>query len=319
MDLIQLEYFLAVARLQHVSHAAEEMNVGQSTISMALSRLESELDVQLFQKEGRSKRLTPAGMMFSHRVEAIFRELSCAKAELTNYRQAKTYMITLAVDDTETLSNGLVGYLRTKSDIKLRQALMPSAMALQQVFHGEADFALTVIPSTVPELVSIPIMRSIIGVLAGHKHWVASRKSISLEELENEKYITMPEGSSFRNTTNNIFSNLRYEPNIIAEAADLNTLRKMVAHDLGISFATDRSWRMIVSEITPEFAVCKELAMISIENEIEDKIVYLTCLRNRDMPEEAWFFFVHCSQYFADEEAQLRQFRTKYGLKALRE
>jgi DNA-binding transcriptional LysR family regulator len=322
LDLTQLEYFLAVARLQHVSRAAEDMNVGQSTISMALLRLENELNVRLFQKEGRSKRLTPAGMMFRHRVETIFRELSCAKAELINFNQTKIYTIALAVDDAESLNNGLnglVGHLRTKSNIRLRQELMPSAIALKQVLFGEADFALTVIPSTVPELVSIPVMRNAIGVLVGRKHWAASRKSISLEELEGEMYITMPEGTSFRNTTNNIFSNLRYEPNIIAEAADLNTLRKMVAYNLGISFATDRSWRMIASDIDPEFAIFKELAMVSIENDIDDKCVYLTYLRNRDMPAEAWFFFVHCSQHFADEETQLRQFRAEHGLKALRE
>ncbi|MER6982742.1 LysR family transcriptional regulator, partial [Streptomyces carpinensis] len=60
----RLAHFAGVARTEHVTRAAQEMRVPQSTLSRALVRLEQDLGVDLFARRGRTVSLTPAGRTF---------------------------------------------------------------------------------------------------------------------------------------------------------------------------------------------------------------------------------------------------------------
>jgi DNA-binding transcriptional LysR family regulator len=62
MELLQLRHFQIVARLQHISRAAEELNITQPSLSIMISRLEDELGVRLFDRKGRSIKLNEAGL-----------------------------------------------------------------------------------------------------------------------------------------------------------------------------------------------------------------------------------------------------------------
>ena len=72
MDLTQLRYFKKLATLEHLTRAAEELYISQSTLSMSISRLESELEVSLFDRIGRGIRLNAFGKAFlEEAVEAL--------------------------------------------------------------------------------------------------------------------------------------------------------------------------------------------------------------------------------------------------------
>src|SRR5689334_4395486 len=70
IDWRQLEYFRVAGRLQHVTRAAERLGTSQPALSRTLARLEADLGVPLFDRVGRSIRLTRYGEMFLKRVES---------------------------------------------------------------------------------------------------------------------------------------------------------------------------------------------------------------------------------------------------------
>src|SRR5919201_1751528 len=72
MDLLQLHYFRTVARLEHVTRAAEELRVAQPALSKTIARLEAELAVPLFERLGRRGALNAFGRAFLPHVERIF-------------------------------------------------------------------------------------------------------------------------------------------------------------------------------------------------------------------------------------------------------
>src|SRR6266702_2854209 len=80
MDLLQLRYFQAVARHQHVSRAAVELRVAQPALSRAIARLEAELGVPLFDRRGRRVRLNRFGAMFLARADRALGELDLGLA-----------------------------------------------------------------------------------------------------------------------------------------------------------------------------------------------------------------------------------------------
>jgi LysR family transcriptional activator of glutamate synthase operon len=85
MELRQIQYFIEVARREHVTRASESLHVAQSAISKQISNLEEELKVQLFIRQGRNVKLTPIGRIFLHRVEAAMSELEKAVQEVGEF------------------------------------------------------------------------------------------------------------------------------------------------------------------------------------------------------------------------------------------
>src|ERR671935_1288427 len=82
MDLLQLHYFRTVARLEHVTRAAEELRVAQPALSRTIARLEAELGVPLFDRLGRRLALNRFGAAFLVRVDRALGELEEARREL---------------------------------------------------------------------------------------------------------------------------------------------------------------------------------------------------------------------------------------------
>jgi DNA-binding transcriptional LysR family regulator len=82
MELLQLHYFQTVARLEHMTKAAEELKIAQPSLSKTISRLEEDLGAPLFNRQGRNIRLNQFGKVFLTRVDRIFRELEEGKREI---------------------------------------------------------------------------------------------------------------------------------------------------------------------------------------------------------------------------------------------
>lgn len=85
MELRQLQYFVCVARKQHVTQASEELRIAQSAVSRQIHQLEADLGVQLFMQHGRNLQLTPVGKLFLSRVEAVLADLERAVHEVHEF------------------------------------------------------------------------------------------------------------------------------------------------------------------------------------------------------------------------------------------
>ncbi|UUZ90022.1 LysR family transcriptional regulator [Paenibacillus sp. P25] len=82
MEWQQLEYFQTVARMEHMTRASEYLSVSQSALSRSIARLESELGVPLFDRQGRSITLNRYGQLFLKRVQRILKEYEEGRLEI---------------------------------------------------------------------------------------------------------------------------------------------------------------------------------------------------------------------------------------------
>ena len=82
MEWQQLEYFQTVARMQNMTSAARAMNITQPALSRSIARLESELNVPLFERKGRSIVLNRYGELFLIRVERMMEEYQAGRREI---------------------------------------------------------------------------------------------------------------------------------------------------------------------------------------------------------------------------------------------
>lgn len=100
MTLDQLRIFLAVARREHVTRAAEALHLTQSAVSSAISALESRHGTQLFERVGRGIRLTEAGRLFQAEAQAVLDRAAVAEQALADLADLRRGQLTLAASQT---------------------------------------------------------------------------------------------------------------------------------------------------------------------------------------------------------------------------
>ena len=97
MDIRQLEYFQMVGKLGNITRAAEHLHVSQSTITIAIQRLEEQIAVQLFDRSQKQLTLTTEGVVFWEKVSGILLQLQDAVTEAQQYRDLQKGTLKIGV------------------------------------------------------------------------------------------------------------------------------------------------------------------------------------------------------------------------------
>src|SRR5699024_1136655 len=143
MDLLQLKYFQTVARLEHISRAAEKLHIAQPYLSKVISRLEAELGVSLFDRKGRYIELNSLGKSFLKRVDTIFYELEESRRELTDMAGVDQGLISVAGTGLQFHRDLVVEFLKYYPDCKFRLIQATSREMVEKLDNTEIDFCFT--------------------------------------------------------------------------------------------------------------------------------------------------------------------------------
>jgi len=143
MEIFELRYFLAVAQNENVHRASEGLNVSPGSLSKAISRLEDELGISLFYKQGRNIRLTPEGIALKKRASVIVQLEEDAKLELGG--QKGTLNVVISAEEILQTHFGVSlsdSVHKQFSHSRFQFLIRPEAKVIQQVLDGEAHFGL---------------------------------------------------------------------------------------------------------------------------------------------------------------------------------
>lgn len=178
MEIFELKYFLAVAQVENVNRAAENIYVSAGSLSKAISRLEEELGVPLFFKSGRGIRLTPEGQHLKKRAADILALEEDVKFEL---RGAEVGTVNIYISSEEILQTAYGVSIVKKIEKQIPQArvhflIRSEAVAIQQVLNGEVHMALVTQDPPI-NTVSKTIAEVDFKTCASPKHWLLKGKS----------------------------------------------------------------------------------------------------------------------------------------------
>ncbi|ACT03157.1 LysR family transcriptional regulator [Paenibacillus sp. JDR-2] len=239
MEWQQIEYFQTLARLQHVTRAADQLSLSQPALSRSLAKLEEELGVPLFDRQGRSLKLNRYGELFLKRAERILMEMESAKKELHDIVDPELGEV--AFGFLHTLSSRVIpdflGAFREQSpSIRFELKQNHSYNLLNHLYSGELDLCLIAEP-TEPRLPIewIPLWsEEVLAVLpAGHP--LAGADSLALEELAEEPFILLKKGYALRDTVDRLFQQSGIRPRVTFEGEETSIAAGLVAAGLGVS------------------------------------------------------------------------------------
>lgn len=238
MEISQLQYFQAVARVRHFTKAAEACAVSQSALSRSIAKLEEELGVRLFARRSRHVELTQAGEHFLYHVDRVLRELAEAKRELTQ-KETKGGG-TVNVSFFHSFGGYLLPMLLAEfhaqyPEIRIKLNQHNSKFLMQQVESGKTDLCLCSTMTTAENIAWMYLWSEELFVAVPKDHPLAQRGSVTLRDVEAEPLITLKPNYSLRTLVDQSFELAHSHPQIIFEGDDVNTLASLVAAKLGVS------------------------------------------------------------------------------------
>lgn len=246
MDIFQLEYVLAVAKYQHFTNAADEICVSQPAISNQIGKLEEEIGVQLFKRTTRKVYLTPAGKEFVGYAERVMAELARAKQAMRQYAAAEVGELVLGIIPT-------IGHLGLTADItcfqntyaKIQVTIKEdySEQLLGMLIESKIDLAIVTPPAVTAvykEIEFYPLIQDKLVLVVPANHPVAAKKSISISEMKNEKFIFMNANSNLYRESLEVCRKAGFEPNVALRSRQVETVLGFVAAGLGNTIIANR-------------------------------------------------------------------------------
>ena len=261
MELLQLRYFLEVAESEHVTHSAQKLRVSQPSLTQAISRLERELGVQLFEPEGRGIRLTEAGRFYSKRIAKAVGEIDSATSELVRFDEERSSIVRINVVSASNIVIDAVAEWRAQHpaakfqivssetaskiepcdiEVRMQTGKTPEAKGAR-LFKERIMLA---VPTTNGDETGERALRETKerDIAASDALTNGRGEAISLTQVQNSGFIMLAGSRNISNLCLSQCAKLGFRPTIAFESDNPSVVRKMIGLGLGVGFWPEHSW-----------------------------------------------------------------------------
>lgn len=196
VNLRHIRYFLVVAEELHFGRAAARLNMAQPALSQRIQALESELQVELFNRGNRRVELTPAGNAFLSRARQILSDFDEAVLVAQRSHRSETGQLVIG-----TIPNGMGGKLFREvlpqfrehfPDVKVVVQSRSTTSQIAALHNGQLDIALLRMPVSDPRLSFRARFKDRLAVALAANHPKARARGLSLASVADEPQIMFP-------------------------------------------------------------------------------------------------------------------------------
>lgn len=196
LSLKQIRYFLAVAEFGSLSLAASRLFVAQPALSRQIALMEGELGLNLFVREARGVRLTPAGELFRERVGDVESGLGQAMEDARRLARGESGVLRLLHSSSVPMSGpvlqALQQFCREAPGVRVDLDRVASEIQLVEIAAGRADIGLARLPvlRRLDEVRVVSLADERLWVAMPDGHPLAARASLALAELASEPFVS---------------------------------------------------------------------------------------------------------------------------------
>jgi LysR family transcriptional regulator, hydrogen peroxide-inducible genes activator len=244
MTLTELKYIVAVARERHFGKAAEACFVSQPTLSVAVKKLEEELDVKLFERSANEVTVTPLGEAIVRQAQSVLEQAANIKDIAKRGKDPLAGPLKLGVIYTIApyLLPDLVRQVITHSpQMPLMLQENFTVKLLEMLRSGEIDCAILAEPFPDTGLATAPLYDEPFFAAVPTSHALATQDSVTTEALKSETLLLLGNGHCFRDHVLEVcpeFARFSSDAEGIRksfEGSSLETIKHMVAAGMGIT------------------------------------------------------------------------------------
>jgi len=235
-SLRQIQVFLAIAHHENVSRAAEQLALSQSAASGALKELESQFDVQLFDRVGKRLKLNEQGRLLRTKAEPL---MGLAN-ELEEHLMLHDTLGNLKVGATLTIGNYLCvdiieQYLALAPNAHINLNIANTETITKELLNFDIDVGMLEGDITHPELDIYPWAEDKLVCFCAPSHPLAKKDSITTEDLCSATWILREIGSGTRQSFDRVMHNHLSNLKVTLELEQTEAIKRAVSKNLGIS------------------------------------------------------------------------------------
>ncbi|MDO5476061.1 MAG: LysR family transcriptional regulator [Eubacteriales bacterium] len=243
MTLNQLQYFYQAAKTQHFNRAAENLSISQPSLSRAISSLENELGVMLFERVGRNVTLTKAGLLFLEHTERILDNINVAERKMhqiacSGGEISVAYVSPLATQFIPRVVHSFMKEDENK-DISFRFYQGISFQNIQGLKSGRYDVIFGTRDVSEMSIRFLPVLHQKMVVILPEGHELAEESAIDPSVFNKYPVLTYDQFSGLGKYSQNFFRRHGLHPSIICESPDENGITSLVEEGFGIALVAD--------------------------------------------------------------------------------
>lgn len=280
-----LYYFQKIAECGQYTLAAEELHVTQATLSYAISNMEHELNVKLFNRKGKNLVLTPCGKAYLSCVHDALQALARGEQMIRNFSNPDKVIIKLSyLESLEEIIPGLISNLSaSEQDVPVRFDLAhyPALFIEQRLIRHEIDLGISTMPTCEGISAHIVGHQDNVVIVPKHHPW-AEQESVPLSALNRKTFITYSHDCAIRRYYDSILESSHVYPDIFAEARYDSNVLDMVSNNIGVAIVP----RMKRLEYY-------DLSVVPIKDKIPPRAIYLLWSTHSSMSPQVDYFRQH--------------------------
>ncbi|WP_027080694.1 LysR substrate-binding domain-containing protein [Luteimonas mephitis] len=238
MNLRDLKYFVALAEHLHFGRAAAACFVSQPTLSTQIRKLEEELGVPLVERAPRKVMLTPAGRDVAARARRVVADIEQMREAARRSQDPEAGTVTLGIFPTlgpYLLPHVVPGIRARFPQLELLLVEEKSDVLLSRLHEGRLDAALLALPVHDDQLHVEFLFEEPFVLAVPEAHALAQHDSLSLRDLANERLLLLADGHCLREQALDVCHMSGASEKAEFQATSLETLRQMVAADVGVT------------------------------------------------------------------------------------
>ncbi|MDO5292307.1 MAG: LysR family transcriptional regulator [bacterium] len=268
MNLQQLEYFKVIAGTKTITAASNKLSISQPALSKAISKLEEELGVALFERDGRTIKITNYGEVFLKYAETALDDIARGIEKIEEMKQQKNLDICIAATNcigvtyipfliSEFLTKHGYAKFNFKTASPEELCLELKNKSIQVAFLDQQEEA-----AKYPELQTVLVKKEEYVLIVSKNHSLANREEVELSELKEEYFIAYDHKNHQEKISyQELFG---YTPKVSVQPSEITMLAGLVAAGAGIAIVLN----------TPLINTNK-ISIIKIKDDIGYKSIYM--------------------------------------------
>jgi DNA-binding transcriptional LysR family regulator len=250
MELRQLQYMLKVAEEGSFSKAAEELYISQPSLSQYIQRLEKQVGLQLFDRTTSPLRLTYAGEVFvenAKRMLTLHHQFQLQMQEIIDFRKGRLTIGVSSLRASILFPVILPLFCRKFPGIEVVHKNGTFVELEDFVLKGVTDLSLINLPvNKKPYFIREPLFTENIVLITPRSHPLNKLDitqppwpQIHFADLREEPFLLLNKGRKLRDLADQFFINSGFNPRIVFESDNPETILSLVKAGLGIAFSSD--------------------------------------------------------------------------------
>lgn len=244
MELRHLRYFVVLAEELHFGRAARRLAISQPPLSVAIRQLEASVAAQLFERNSKEVRLTPAGQALQVSARRLLQQAEEAAAEARDVSQGSAGRLRIGFVGAmlyRGLPQALARFRAAHPAVRITLAELNSGEQMTELLHDRMDIGFVHTSRMPAELRHVLLLSEpfVACLPAGHR--LARRRAVSLADLRDEPFVLFSRNASpdYHERILSICADAGFRPEVRHEVRHWLSVVSLVSQGLGVALVPD--------------------------------------------------------------------------------